>query len=162
VAIFIENMSECQFCGAVMRREAGVISFPAMTWNELDPLARVSDATVHTACMNASGLMAAAERRLLAVQQTTGPGRRQCMLCSEQVLTLEEHFPLGYFTEVESSPLYPFNLAQFHRECLGKWTGLQGLVVDLEEESASGRWRGSWLEHVIEQLNAMIGSRRSS
>jgi hypothetical protein len=159
VAIFIENLSECPFCGAVMRREPGVISFPAMTWNELDPLARVSDATVHVACLRASGLMAAAEQRLHAVQQTAGPGKRPCVLCCTQVLTLEDHFTLGHLTDVEASPLYSFNLAQFHRGCLATWAGVQNLVIALEEESASGRWQGRWLEHVIEQLRATRGSR---
>lgn len=159
MALFIEDLSKCNFCGAVMRREPGVISFPAMTWNELDPLARVSDATVHTACLVASGLMASAQRRLLAVQQTTGPGKRPCMLCSQQVLTLEEHFTLGHLTEAEASPLHSFNLAQVHRDCLRRWTDLHGLIADLDEENASGRWRGSWLEHVIEQLKAISGAR---
>lgn len=159
MALFIENLSECPLCGAVLRRAADVISFPAMIWNELDPLARVSDATVHVACLNTSGWRAAAERRSLAVLETTGPGKRPCMLCSQQVLTLEEHFTLGHLTEVEESPLYPFNLAQFHRGCLAKWTGLPALVADLEAENASGRWRGRWLEHVIEQLMAIIRSR---
>jgi hypothetical protein len=159
MAIFIENVSECPLCHAVMPNRDGVVSFPAMVWNELDPLAIVSDATVHTACLRDSGLMAAAERRLLAVQQTTGPGRRQCKLCSQQILTLEQHLQLGHLTEVESSPLYPFNLAQFHRDCLARWTGIRELIADIEMGRVSGRWHGHWLDLILKQLSAIHVSR---
>jgi hypothetical protein len=155
MAIFIKNLSECPLCRAVLSSEDGVVSFPAMVWNELDPLARVSDATVHIACLGASGLMTAAQQRFLAVQRSTGPGRRSCMLCSQQVVTPDAHIALGHLTDVESSPLHRFNLAQFHRDCLARWDGRQALIANIEEERMSGRWRGLWLEQIAQQLRSI-------
>lgn len=153
MAIYIQNSTSCPLCGIVIKDESDVVAYPAMIWNELDPLAPISDALVHVTCLRSSGLRDAAEARKIAVQSVTGPGKRECRLCHHQITTPDEHLMLGHLTDDQSSFLYSFNFAQFHRSCLGRWIDLPALIQHLMDFNTLGRWKGPWLSGIVAELN---------
>lgn len=155
MAIFIEKSTRCPLCSGIIEYISEAVAFPAMAWNELDPLWPISDAVVHTSCLRSHGLLYASENRQRAVHSATGPGKRPCKLCRQQIATPEEHITLGHLTDDESSPLHAFNLAQFHRSCLERSAELPKLISDLTAYNASGKWRGTWLGSLIAQLSSI-------
>jgi hypothetical protein len=152
MAILIQNTTQCPLCGQVLTSRARALSFPAMVWNELDPLLLVSDATVHVSCLERHGLLEAALARMREVTETTGPGKRKCLVCGQQVTTPDEHLAFGHLTRDPKVPLFAFNYAQFHRSCLSRWQRLLETINLLEDFNKSGLWKGRWLGILIEEL----------
>ena len=85
MAIFIQNSTRCPLCGEIIEDFAEAIAYPAMVWNELEPLWPISDAVVHTACLRSQGLLGVAENRGDAVLLAIGPGKRSCRACGQQI-----------------------------------------------------------------------------
>lgn len=161
MAIFIENTTCCPLCHREIMPEQTTLAFPAMVWNELDPLWPISDAVAHVDCLQSHGLLRAATTRQQAVRAATGPGNRECKLCKEQIANPEDHIMLGHLTDDATEPLYHFNLAQFHRSCLSKWSGFSNLIQELKAYNSRGLWRGSWLPELILNLESVHGDKRS-
>jgi len=156
MAHFIENTTTCPLCGRVIQKGESYRSFPAMVWNQADNLASVSDATAHVKCLETSGLAEAAEARAKMVLEATGPGKRQCRICGQQVTSLDEHIQFGYLTDDAESPLFNLNLAHFHRSCLRRSEALPGIISALTDYQATGKWEGPWLSSFVGDLEALV------
>jgi len=158
MAVFLEGKTCCPICKIVIDKNSNFHVFPAMTWNELDALRIISDSVVHVDCLNLTGLSKSALARSQLVTSASQNSNRVCAICSCHIKTPDDNLELGYITDNINSLLFDYNLAQFHKDCLRQWNGLDNLVKSVIELNSSGEWRGSWLEIVQRKLQTLTSN----
>lgn len=126
--------------------------FPPFVSNQADPLFVFHDAAVHADCFRKHPLAEAAQARYEELRERTNPKNRPCFICGAQITNPDDYLAFGHLVDDPKHPLHAFNYAQFHRSCLGNWSGLADVLRDLEALDRSGTWKGDALKRLIKEI----------
>ena len=148
MALFVSGM-KCPICGKPMSPK-DIVSFPPFVANELDPLWIFNDRSLHESCFRSHPLSDQANARLNRVEGSTGPGRRRCEVCNQQVTDPDNFLPLGFLSE--SPPLSAFNLLTFHRTCFAHWPRSRELADLIRAALSDGTVRGSAYDRLLGEI----------
>jgi len=152
MAILLLGKTVCPICGVVIQDGQKSVSFPAFVGNQLDPLFLFHDAVFHEECFCQHPLAETATMLLREMQVKTAPRNRRCAVCGQPINDPDDYFALGHLVTDNAHALFPYNYAQFHRNCLPKWSHrayVKDLLVDLQ---ASGKWQGDSLKWILARL----------
>jgi len=130
--------------------------------NEIDPLYPLSDTAGHLTCLSNDPLgrsMLAASEKFLA---STGPGKRTCVVCGEEVRDPENYFLIGYLADPACDPFSKFNCTHLHKSHILKWKQADEFLSLARAALIEGKWRGSALTEIIQEIEtgkSVSGSR---
>ena len=152
MALLIQNKTVCNLCGEVIAEGEDALTFPAFILNENDPLYYFSDASFHSACVHKKPI---GEKALFWANEwlnKTGPGKRKCCVCEEEVTDPDNYFLIEHLTDDKNHPVYRFNYTHLHRSCIKFWKNRDKLSNLIAEMQASGKWAGAYLDQIQEML----------
>jgi len=152
MAILLLHQTRCRLCGDVITESVGTVAFPAFIWNEADPLWIFTDAVFHDACFQMHPLATHAMNRYEELSERSGPGNRECVVCRTEVTDPDDYLFTGHFTDDPDRPLHAFNYLSLHRSCIPLWSEREELGRLIRELRDSGRWKGPWLDIVLEAI----------
>ncbi|HJQ59196.1 MAG TPA: hypothetical protein VJ890_19980 [Vineibacter sp.] len=144
----------CSLCGERIEERDPVAMFPAFISNELDPCYQFSDGAFHEACFRAHAHAADMLRLVETLFSKSGPGKRQCAVCRNEILHYTEYVSTEYLSGRDGDPLHTFNYFHFHRACLANWESRQRFIDVARAAIASGSWKGPSLAWLIDQMEA--------
>jgi hypothetical protein len=152
MAIFISGVP-CRLCGEPMSSAQDVVMFGAFVANQAAPLLLFSDGSFHAACFQRHPLADAALARYQECQERISPSKRICIACERLITDPDDYLGVGHLVDDPAHPLNSLNYAHFHRTCLPRWPGVQGLLKELETLNVSGTWKGAALEKLIGEIS---------
>jgi hypothetical protein len=153
MSLLLRGKTTCPICGRVIQERDVAISFPAFVWNGADPLALFSDASFHLACVDAHPLHEQVVAAVAELEAKTGPGKRRCVVCSNEISNPDDYLFIPKLTSNPSDPLWRYNFVHLHRSHARAWKGLPDLVSGLKELLASGTWKGNALPALIAEVD---------
>ena len=123
MALLLAGVSNCSLCEQIIKNEdiASVILFPAFILNELDPCFLFSDGSFHEVCLSKHPYGSHTIRRVEEYYSKVGPGKRKCVVCSEEVMDYNNYLLIGDMSDREGDPLRTFNYTHLHKSCIQKW-----------------------------------------
>jgi hypothetical protein len=157
MAILLRGTTTCPICGRVIEAEDDAVTFPHFILNEKDPLFALSDAACHAACLKANPLGVAMLAAADGYYKNTGPGKRVCVVCGEQVLNPNDYLLIGYLGDPSVVPLGKFNYTHLHKSHIGDWKQVDEFLTLAKAALASGQWRGNALAEIIREIEAGMG-----
>lgn len=138
MALLFAGSSRCVFCDEVLDDREEFSAFPAFIGDQADPLFRISDSGFHTRCLNQSDDGRKAMTRYQEWTAKTGPGKRKCAVCGEEIMDYRDYILIPYLCSPEVHPVGAFNYTHLHRSHLPAWRQQSELVELLND----GRQRG--------------------
>ena len=152
MAVLILNQTKCVVCGTPILAGQKSVSFPPFVGNELDPLYLFHDSVAHEECLRQHPLAESAISTVREMQDKTVPNNLLCVACLKPILAPDDYLPFGHLVSDDAHPLFSFNYAQFHRNCLAQWSN-HGYVRDLLRSlQRSGKWKGHSLAWLLERF----------
>src|SRR5687767_9950584 len=121
MAILLRDKTKCLICGKVIMTGEPAIGFPHFILNEVDPLFALSDSSCHSACVSASPLGSAMLAASNELYKNTGPGKRACAVCGDQVLDPDDYVLIGYLGAPSAGPLARFSYTHLHKSHIPDW-----------------------------------------
>lgn len=152
MAILLRGKARCPICGKVIGEHEGAILFPHFVLNEFDPLHPLSDSACHSACVErepVGKLMLAAFEQYLA---NTGPGRRRCIVCNEEVTDPDDYFLIGYLGDPAKDPLGTFNYTHLHKSHISLWEAAAEFLAISKATLAERKWQGPTLQELVQEI----------
>jgi hypothetical protein len=146
----------CSICNQVITQQDDLVGVPAFCGNEADRLFVFNDAAFHKRCFEQHPDSHEIMRRVDEQFRRAGPGKHQCFICKETILTPDNYVHLHFLVEAAQHPLFQFNYAQFHKSCLANWSGTSRLIDLIEDLDRSGTWRGNMLKFLSNQLRSTL------
>lgn len=140
MALLIRGKSLCALCGLTIDNGDPVVSFPAFTANQRDPLFHFSDGAFHRRCIERDDDASEALHRSTELLNRLGPGSRPCVVCGAQIRDPDDYLALGFLTADESLLAHEFNFVQVHRSHAHEWPELGRARQALDQLIASGTW----------------------
>lgn len=134
MALVVLGESKCSLCGGLLEHADDIVSFPAFVVVETDPIYRFSDGAFHRACFDAHPLSELVASRFSEWRQSTGPGRRICAVCGEEITDPDDYLLIEHISPDTDSPLHQFNYTHLHRSHVCEWEDRQLLVALLQEQ----------------------------
>lgn len=156
MAILVRGKTECPICGEVIQDGDDVALFPHFVLNEADPLYPLSDAACHMLCVESDPLgsaMLAASEQCLA---ETGPGKRICVVCCEEVRAPDDYLLIGYLADPSDDPLGNFNYTHLHKSHIRHWKHADDFLTLARAALAQRKWRGPAIAEVVLEIEAGI------
>jgi len=154
MALVFRGLSRCSVCNEVIQANDEVIAFPHVISNESDLLWRFSDSACHADCAQHSPkiqkLMAITEER----HRRTGPGKRKCQVCGEEILDWDDCIMFGYLGDPAIDALARFNFTHLHKSHVAKWQPVTEFLTMAQAEIDDGHWAGRFLELLMRDLQA--------
>ena len=155
MSVLVQGATPCSVCGKIMGSEDAVVQLSAFVWNEADVLLPFNDASMHRMCFEAHPLRARVEAALEELSRKTGPGRRKCAVCGNEILDPDDYLMVPRLTDDAASPAYRFNYMHLHRSHVRGWRELVDLERLLEQFEAGGGWEGNVLRDLLQQLRRL-------
>jgi hypothetical protein len=152
MSILFFGLTRCAICKEPLHEHEAVIGLPAFVYNEADVLWRFSDASLHQACLERHPLRHQVEEAVAELERRTGPGRRKCVVCRQEVMDPDDYLMVPRLTGERPMPAYRFNYTHLHRSHVKQWSELQALLDVLEDLERSGTWKGDALRRFREDL----------
>lgn len=146
------GLSSCAICGNILHEHESIVGFPAFIWNEADPLWEFNDAAVHNACLEHHPLRRQVEEAVAELGRKTGPGRRKCAVCGQEVMDPNDYLMVPRLSGERSALAHRFNYIHLHRSHVRQWNELQALLDVLEDLERSGTWKGNALRRFHDDL----------
>lgn len=148
MAIFIRGRSRCAICGRVVADGEEVLTAPAFSQNELDPLYKISDSVVHIGCLDKVGGSELVLGLVSVWNERTSPSCRRCLACGSVITNPDDYVFLGYLGDDESW-LGKYNFTHLHRSCLPSWSGRADFIRACEAAVSAGEWKGDYLKSLL-------------
>jgi len=152
--LFFPGKTECKICQKPIGHGDRHYGFSPFISNDLDPLVIFNDTLVHQECGNNHLLVQKALERYKFMMSIPN----KCCIAGEPITTPDDLIALGFLTEDDNHPLFPFNCAMFLGKNFKTWDKNKWLIKQLEEYDASGLWGGDVLKRLIQQLTKVIDS----
>lgn len=141
MALFFSGKTPCAICGKPVHAADDPVLFPPFVQNRRDPLLVFSDAVVHQACLDAHPHGDDALRRVRQILAHTGPGKRRCEVCGEQITDPDDYFGTSYLAP-DSAPVSEFNYIQLHRTHFPQWERADDFRRAVDAYLSSDAWDG--------------------
>jgi hypothetical protein len=156
MAILLVGKTTCSICGNVIIAGEPTVGFPHFILNERDPLFALSDSSCHSACVNASPLGSAMLAATDELYKSTGPGKRACAVCSDQVLDPDDYMLIGYLGAPSAGPLAKFSYTHLHKSHIAGWKRASEFLALARAAVSSDEWQGDALSKVIQEIEASL------
>lgn len=157
MAILVRGKTKCPICGDMIGDGADVVLFPHFVLNEADLLYPLSDTACHARCVNSDPLgeaMLSASESYLA---NTGPGKRICVICGNEIQHPDDYLLIGYLAD-PAEPLGKFNYTHLHKSHVRYWGRADQFLELAKAAVAEGKWQGSALTEIIREIEAGIAT----
>jgi len=154
MAILLRGKTTCPICGKVIEEGDEAISFPHFILNEKDPLFALSDTACHSACVNADPLGLAMLAAADEYYKHTGPGKRGCVVCGNQVLNPDDYLLIGYLGDPHTEALGKFNYTHLHKSHIRDWKEANEFLTLARAAVDAGQWQGDALPGIIREIEA--------
>jgi hypothetical protein len=161
MAILLRGKTRCPICGNLIEEGDEAVLFPHFVLNEKDPLYALSDAACHRACVNADALGQAMLAAADEYYKRTGPGRRACAVCGNQILNPDEYLLIGYLADASTDPLGKFNYTHLHKSHIRDWKQANEFLALAKAAILSDRWREDALPKIIQEIEAAAAGPRA-
>ena len=152
MAILLLGKSKCGLCGEVIRAEEDACAFPAFGLNNANAMAVFSDGVFHRSCVEADARYYALAELLREWEANTGPGRRKCDECGNQIVTPDDYVFVDWLTEDVAAPLHAFNFTHLHGSCLPRWRRKEEFLAAARGVLASKEWSDSGLDQIVGKI----------
>lgn len=117
MAIFLENRTICSLCSKIIYSTEEVIAFPPFIENKADELDFINDNVFHKKCIELHPKNILIQERYKIYLKSIGHFNK-CAACNGQINSLEDYFPLGFFTYNPNDLLFNLNYMVCHISCL--------------------------------------------
>lgn len=135
MAIVIIGKSTCKICGLVIKASDAYTGFPILVISERDYISSFNDAVVHNTCLAKDEHRIALQEAMSRIDKARK--NRVCWVCGEE-LTTPNDYRFGIFSTDKLSPLFVYNLCQFHSDHFRDWEQLSQLLEHLKYACESG------------------------
>lgn len=156
MAILLRGKTACKVCGTVIQSLDEVISFPHIISNESDPLWPFSDTSCHIDCAKQSPEVL----KLIAITEEhyrrTGPGKRKCQVCGEEILDPDDCLALGYLGDPAVDALARFNFIHLHKSHVADWKSAAEFLAVAQAAIDNGRWNGPYLAALMRDIKRQL------
>ena len=156
MAILLRGMTKCGVCGEVIQGGDEAILFPYVISNENDPIWRLSDSSCHIACVGLSPEL----QKLVTITEEhyrrTGPGKRKCEVCGEEILDPDDCLMFGYLGDPATEALARFNFTHLHKSHAVDWKPAASFVAMAHAAIDEGRWGGPYLATLIRNIEPQL------
>jgi hypothetical protein len=154
MAILLRGKTRCPICRKVIEEGDEAVTFPHFILNGKDPLSALSDSACHSACVNAYPLGPAMLATAEDYYNNTGPGKRTCVVCGNQVLNPDDYLLIGYLGDPSTELLGRFNYTHLHKSHIRSWNRADEFLSLARAAVDAGRWQGSALTEIIQAIEA--------
>lgn len=147
MAIVIRGKTKCSICEKTIEEGQEIIAFPSFTSDSNDPLLLFSDSAFHKLCFENHSLAKEAIDRLSKILGPLESGKT-CWICKKQIVDPDDYICFSLLTYNPNNPLFFYNNAQFHLNCLRDSSNLPVIIKELENHQryrSSGDLDVSWL-----------------
>lgn len=154
MAILLRGKTTCPICGMVIAEGDEAVLFPHFILNEDDPLYALSDTACHAACVDRDPLIASMLAASEAYLNNSGPGKRICAVCGNEVRDPDDYLFIGYLADPSDDPLGKFNYTHLHKSHVSGWEKAEEFLGLARAAIDAGRWRGKALLKIVQEVEA--------
>jgi hypothetical protein len=154
MAILLCGKTKCPTCGIVIEEGDEAVLFPHFILNENDPRYGLSDTACHLACLDHDPIgasMLAASKQYL---DNTGPGKRICVVCRNEIRDPDDYLFIGYLAEPSNDPLGKFNYTHLHKSHISDWEQAEEFLALARAALVAEQWRGKALSEIVQEIEA--------
>jgi len=152
MAMLIRGKSICQLCGKAIEASDRACAFPHFIMNEIDPCFIFSDGAFHESCVLQNRDGPAAIRHAEEFFLKTGPGKRTCAVCNNEIKDHKDYLLIGFLSDDYNNPLRLFNYTHLHKSCIPRWANKDKFVQSAQASLTSGKWRGNYLVSLLKDI----------
>jgi hypothetical protein len=154
MSILLRGKTRCPICGNVIEEGDEAVLFPHIVLNKKDPLYALSDRACHSACVSGDALGRAMVAEADRYYKSTGPGKRGCAACGNQILDPDDYLLIAYLADPSADPLGKFNYTHLHKSHIREWKQADEFLALAKAAIDAGKWQGDALLKIIREIEA--------
>jgi hypothetical protein len=86
--------------------------------------------------------------------KNTGPGKRACAVCGDQILDPNDYVLIGYLGAPSVGPLAKFSYTHLHKSHIPRWKPANEFLTFAKAVVSSDEWQGDALSKIIQEIEA--------
>ena len=156
MSIVIEKQSKCPLCNKFLDESKEYMLTPPLISNIKDDLFILSDAGIHTNCINQSNLKNKIYKHMDLYHKRFPLSEAVCIIDGKRILNPKNILSFGLLTSNESEELYLFNYLTLNIRNIKKWNDYNKFVSVAEKFLFEEKWEAlsdfNYLQYIIDKV----------